>query len=40
MLEKTVDIFNVDLAEDIPMYRDIPKYQKQHFAHVLLYSHS
>ena len=35
MLEKTVHFFNIDLAEDT-LHRDIPRYQKQEFAHVLL----
>ena len=35
MLEKTVHFFNVDLVE-IFLSKDIPRYQKLQFAHVLL----
>ena len=38
-LEKTVDFLNVDLVEDI-LRRDLPRFQKQQFAHVLLNSRS
>ena len=39
MLEKTAHFFNVDFAEDI-LRSDIPRFQKQQFAHVLLNSRS
>ena len=39
MLEKTVHFLNMDLAGDT-LRRDIPRYQKQQFAHVLLNSRS
>ena len=37
MLEKTVYFLNMDLAGDT-LRRDIPRYQKQQFVHVLLNS--
>ena len=39
MLEKTVYFLNMDLAGDT-LRRDIPRYQKQQFVHVLLKSRS
>ena len=39
MLEKTVYFLNMDLAGDT-LRRDIPRYQKQQFVHVLLNSRS
>ena len=39
MMEKIVHFFNVDLAEDT-VRRDIPRYKKRPFAHLLLNSRS
>ena len=39
MLVKAVHFFNMDLVGDT-LRRDIPRYQKQQFAHVLLNSRS